>query len=809
MAEPQIPFTSTQKSSPYEQTLRDAEDLYGLPPNLLLKVAQVESNFNPNAVSPKGAQGLMQIMPNYHPQAEPQDWKKSAYYSASFLRSLYDQFGNWDDAVKAYNTGPTNLSKGIVPKETVNYHQNVMAGANRWKINNPQAQAANTNRWKINNPATNPNEIQVPFDVKEAQAPITLGERAKNIGRSFMDFLRKPTTDVEGLVRKAVPEEKMGPIGEGLAGAAIGGGRLVDTLLTPQNAAVGAVAGAIGSQGLPGMVATLPFSGMMLKNAYNEFMKQAEAEGLPREEAANKVTAGLDALMAVLPFTHRVKGPMRGPSIMDSLKPGRSKPAAPVQEMPIPVPAIAKPVETAPVVAQEPLSQPAPIARPPVSAETSYTAKEPWYVARDRELAAKKAQEVVPEKPAPAVDPNDPLVGFDSYMRQTMPEETIGPKETPEELLRLIEETADVIPKAAGKPQFRSIPLETEAVNPYEFLAEYGGKINPDKTAKYGRLTEWKEGLPKSIYYQIFSKKSPYSADEIVNFAAQNDQPWQTEDDLIAAFRDWGKSKKRITVKEQQEMYEQERANWKEPFPEEPAPEEFFKFPKGQRPREPGEEGFADISPERIKKLRTMGPSTDLENLKTAGWMLPDGTIVSVENHYHALKKALGLTRMAKLKDASENGVIRVSKTPVAIFIEKTVDKASPEQLRVFATYKRNNPDKLVLWDDTYKQGEQTLNINRMDQAKGKLWGDEWEGLMRNLRGQEGFARIKNEDQKGFDFAPTSIPGQSNDQATLDLINKILQAPDSNVSKKELLGLTKRKKGEEAEAPLLKPKGLF
>jgi hypothetical protein len=70
--------------------------------------------------------------------------------------------------------------------------------------------------------------------------------------------------------------------------------------------------------------------------------------------------------------------------------------------------------------------------------------------------------------------------------------------------------------------------------------------------------------------------------------------------------------------------------------------------------------------------------------------------------------------------------------------------------------------------------------------------------------GEEGFARIKDDRQSPFRFMPIDIPGQSKDQAAIDLFDKILKAPDAAISKRELLGLQKKKKPSAGE-PLLNP----
>ena len=113
-----------EKAKPFMAEFEAAEKAYGLPKGLLINLAFKESTFNPEAVSPRGATGLMQIMPNIHKDVDPKDPKASIHYSAKYLKKLYDRFGSWEKALAAYNWGEGNLSKyGMekLPPETSKY----------------------------------------------------------------------------------------------------------------------------------------------------------------------------------------------------------------------------------------------------------------------------------------------------------------------------------------------------------------------------------------------------------------------------------------------------------------------------------------------------------------------------------------------------------------------------------------------------------------------------------------------------------------------------------------------------------------
>ena len=90
---------------------------YRLEPALLLAVIKVESDFNPTAVSPKGARGLMQLMP---PTAaalnvlDPFDPGENIRAGAGELRRLLDRFdGNLKLALAAYHAGEGRVARSI------------------------------------------------------------------------------------------------------------------------------------------------------------------------------------------------------------------------------------------------------------------------------------------------------------------------------------------------------------------------------------------------------------------------------------------------------------------------------------------------------------------------------------------------------------------------------------------------------------------------------------------------------------------------------------------------------------------------
>lgn len=104
-------------------------DEYGVSPALVLGDIQEESGGHRYLTSPTGAQGLMQLEPStarslgvsnsFNPQQNIKGGTK-------YLSQLYKRFGNWTDALAAYNAGPGNYKAGL------GYAENVLANSSKF-----------------------------------------------------------------------------------------------------------------------------------------------------------------------------------------------------------------------------------------------------------------------------------------------------------------------------------------------------------------------------------------------------------------------------------------------------------------------------------------------------------------------------------------------------------------------------------------------------------------------------------------------------------------------------------------------------
>lgn len=110
----------------YLEVAKAAARKHNIPEDLFLRLVQQESGWNHMAVSPKGATGLAQLMPDTADllQVDINDPEENLEGGARYLRMMYDRFGSWRLALAAYNAGPMAVEEhdGIPPyAETENY----------------------------------------------------------------------------------------------------------------------------------------------------------------------------------------------------------------------------------------------------------------------------------------------------------------------------------------------------------------------------------------------------------------------------------------------------------------------------------------------------------------------------------------------------------------------------------------------------------------------------------------------------------------------------------------------------------------
>lgn len=127
-------FSRAVNPAEYEQIIKICSDKYGVSASLIKAVIHAESGYNPNAVSQKGASGLMQLMPGTARSLKvvnSLDPKDNVEGGVKYLRFLLDTFrGDVSLALAAYNAGLNKVARfgGIPPyAETRTYVNRVLS----------------------------------------------------------------------------------------------------------------------------------------------------------------------------------------------------------------------------------------------------------------------------------------------------------------------------------------------------------------------------------------------------------------------------------------------------------------------------------------------------------------------------------------------------------------------------------------------------------------------------------------------------------------------------------------------------------
>jgi soluble lytic murein transglycosylase len=133
--------TLTETIKDYDVLIRQASDRFGVDPLLVKAVVKAESDFKEKAVSPKGAQGLMQLMPETAKELEVKDSFDAAeniFGGTNYLAAMLKRFnGDKTLALAAYNAGPERVkaNNGMPPipeteafvKRVLDYYNSLLA----------------------------------------------------------------------------------------------------------------------------------------------------------------------------------------------------------------------------------------------------------------------------------------------------------------------------------------------------------------------------------------------------------------------------------------------------------------------------------------------------------------------------------------------------------------------------------------------------------------------------------------------------------------------------------------------------------
>ena len=146
-----VPASGSRNKNSYDSLIIASALRHGVDPALMKAMMHTESGFNPNARSPVGAQGLMQLMPatarrfGVYNAWNPAENIEGA---AKYLKFLQGRFGNIQHVIASYNAGEGNVAKygGIPPfRETRDYVQRVLSRYNNLYRNDPSLRATGNN----------------------------------------------------------------------------------------------------------------------------------------------------------------------------------------------------------------------------------------------------------------------------------------------------------------------------------------------------------------------------------------------------------------------------------------------------------------------------------------------------------------------------------------------------------------------------------------------------------------------------------------------------------------------------------------
>jgi soluble lytic murein transglycosylase-like protein len=159
-ADPQ--FWSEEQIRDLSQFILLKAKQYKISPLFIVSLIEVESRFQPSALSPKGAMGLMQVMPataaflasgdenlEWRGPEDLNDPKVNIEYGLRYVTRLKSRFQTPEHVLTAYNIGPGALAKKLKNGEEISlsYYQKVMAAMQKYRSAIGGKNAANRGEW--------------------------------------------------------------------------------------------------------------------------------------------------------------------------------------------------------------------------------------------------------------------------------------------------------------------------------------------------------------------------------------------------------------------------------------------------------------------------------------------------------------------------------------------------------------------------------------------------------------------------------------------------------------------------------------
>ena len=176
---PLLPAGRVVTPAAMDDVINEVSRRYSMDPGLIATVISVESGFNGDAVSPKGARGLMQLMPATARQygvKNPHDARENIEGGVAYLRDLTQRYkGDMRLALAAYNAGPEAVSKAAgIPnyRETRDYIQKIEA-----RYGHDLAQGNGAGSWGETVPGSTVRSIRTMRDTEGNLVATNMGGR--------------------------------------------------------------------------------------------------------------------------------------------------------------------------------------------------------------------------------------------------------------------------------------------------------------------------------------------------------------------------------------------------------------------------------------------------------------------------------------------------------------------------------------------------------------------------------------------------------------------------------------------------------